>query len=70
MAPTGTAYNVDWVFSNSSDVHLANHRDWFVTFTPFETKVCNGFGAITLANAKTKVMGIGDVELPVKVKST
>ncbi len=57
MPPTGHAYNVDWIFSNNSNVHVANHRDWFTSFTDFNTALNGG---------SLKVLGIGDVALPVK----
>ena len=56
MAPQGPPYHVDWVFSNNSNVHLANHRDWFTTFTDFKTHTTTGM----------EVLGIGEVELDVK----
>ena len=56
MAPTGKAYNVDWILSNNSNVHVANHRDWFTSFTPFTASLSGGL----------KVEGIGEVVLPVK----
>ena len=42
MAPTGPARFVDWVWASGSDAHVANHRDWFTSFTPFESKTANG----------------------------
>jgi len=57
MPPTGDAYNVDWIFSNNSNAHVANHRDWFTSFTDFSTSLNGG---------SMKVLGIGDVTLPVK----
>lgn len=59
MAPTGDAYNIDWIVSSSSNVHAANHRDWFTSFTDFST---------TLNGGSMKVLGIGDVTLPVKTQ--
>ena len=56
MAPQGPAYHVDWVFSNTSNVHVANHRDWFTTFTEFKSETERG----------AAVLGIGTVELDVK----
>lgn len=61
MAPQGDAYNVDWVFSNTSDVHVATHRDWFVRYTPFRTRFGNIAGA-----GGTEVQGVGDVELEIR----
>ena len=56
MDPGHPAYNTDWVFSNNSDVHVANHRDWFTSYIPFKTKLDSG----------CKIEGIGDVELAVE----
>jgi hypothetical protein len=55
MPPTGDAYNVDWSVASASNAHCANHRDWFVSYTPFKSQ------AGTL-----DIEGIGDVELRVK----
>lgn len=63
MAPTGKAYNIDWVFSNNSDVHVAKHLDWFTSYTPFNTKISGGLGN----SADESVLGVGDVSLPVKI---
>ena len=63
MAPTGPAYNVDWVFASNSNIHIAKHRDWFSTFTPFRTEFFDAYG---MSKTGTKVEGIGDVILPVK----
>lgn len=65
MPPSKPAYNIDWIFSNNSDVHIANHRDWFVSYEPFATAFNAGltFGAVP-------VLGIGDVELPTKTHPT
>ena len=60
MAPTGNAYNVDWILSTASNAHLANHRAWFVTYKPFRSQASGVIGG-TLA-----IEGIGDVELRVK----
>ncbi|KAL9597722.1 MAG: hypothetical protein Q9219_004979 [cf. Caloplaca sp. 3 TL-2023] len=65
MPPAKPAYDDDWIFSNNSDVHLANHRDWFVSYQPFITTVDSGF-----KNAGGQVLGIGDVELPTKTHPT
>lgn len=60
MPPTGEAYNVDWIFSNNSDIHVANHLDWFTTYHQFPTRLSGGFGP------GQNAMGIGEVKLPVK----
>lgn len=60
MPPTGDAYNVDWCIASASNAHCANHRDWFVTYTPFKS-LARGNVAGTL-----DIEGIGNVELGVK----
>ncbi|PPJ52298.1 hypothetical protein CBER1_09258 [Cercospora berteroae] len=65
MAPTGPAYRTDWVWLNNSNVHIANHRDWFTTFT----KIKSHIGSIYFGDRSiAEVHGIGDVELDVKVR--
>ncbi|KAL9109157.1 MAG: hypothetical protein Q9227_006082 [Pyrenula ochraceoflavens] len=53
----------DWVFSNSSNVHLAKDRGWFTEYVPFESTVNSIIGS-----RGANVEGIGIVELPVKRK--
>ncbi|KAL8628940.1 hypothetical protein Q9189_005376 [Teloschistes chrysophthalmus] len=67
MAPSKPAYDIDWVFSNNSDVHVANHRDWFTSYTPFPTRFDCG---ITTQGNDVEVIGIGDVELQTKTHPT
>ncbi|KAL8927868.1 MAG: hypothetical protein Q9172_001168 [Xanthocarpia lactea] len=67
MPPPKPAYDVDWVFA-SSDVHVANHRDWFISYTPFTTTLDSPYGGIF--GAGVEVAGIGDVELPTKTHPT
>src|SRR4051812_47374898 len=55
MPPKGDAYNIDWVFSTASNVHVANHRDWFSTFVPFK-----------ISTDSMEAIGAGIVELPVE----
>ncbi|EME40188.1 hypothetical protein DOTSEDRAFT_28095 [Dothistroma septosporum NZE10] len=62
MAPSGEAYEVDWILSNSSNAHVATHRDWFTTFTAFETSIYRSF-----STDRCLVLGIGDVHLNVRV---
>ena len=62
MAPSGEAYNVDWIISNCSNVHVANNRDWFTSFTPFETHCGQIYN-----DSRFEVAGIGTVELNVKL---
>ena len=63
MAPTGEAYHVDWIVATNTNVHTANHRDWFTNYTPFESTV---YSAIGKSPEGRRVEGIGDVVLPVK----
>ncbi|KAL8873258.1 MAG: hypothetical protein Q9174_001248 [Haloplaca sp. 1 TL-2023] len=65
MAPSKPAYDVDWIWSNTSNVHVANHRDWFTSYTPFSSKM----GSM-LKGIESEVIGIGDVELPTKSHPT
>lgn len=64
MPPSKPAYDIDWIFSNNSDVHVANHRDWFISLAPFATTFEDGNGA------RVKAAGIGDVQLPTKTHPT
>lgn len=59
MAPQGDAYNVDWVVSPSSNVHVASDRAWFTDYTPFRTKISSAPGA----EPSVDVHGIGTVVL-------
>lgn len=65
MAPSGPAYHTDWVWSGNSNVHVANHRDWFSTFTDFRSSM----GTIYFSGHETEVLGVGDVELNVQTAS-
>ncbi|KAK4949136.1 hypothetical protein LTR10_012509 [Elasticomyces elasticus] len=60
MAPERPAYNDDWVWSEQSNVHVANHPDWFVKFTCFETH--------TTPETNLRVLGIGDIELVLRTR--
>lgn len=66
MTPSGKAYNIDWVFSNSSNVHVAKHLDWFTSYIPFQTKISNGLGESNDESQGLEILGVGDVSLPVK----
>jgi hypothetical protein len=66
MVPTGRAYDADWVFSCNSNVHVANDRGWFDSFTAFDTNL----ESICLDAKPTGVVGIGQVTLPVKSHRT
>lgn len=63
MAPTGKAYHVDWVVATISNVHVANHRDWFTNYTPFPTKYFDAYG---MCKTGVPAEGVGDVVLPVE----
>ncbi|KAL8895103.1 MAG: hypothetical protein Q9207_008299 [Kuettlingeria erythrocarpa] len=65
MPPPKPAYDVDWLLSNNSDVHVATHRDWFTSFTPFSTQFDSGLGCFFDRDA-VRVIGIGDIQLPTK----
>ncbi|KAL8948012.1 MAG: hypothetical protein Q9222_005763 [Ikaeria aurantiellina] len=69
MPPSKPAYDIDWIFSNVSNVHVANHRDWFTSFTPFTTTF-NGGLDFTGGGSGVHVAGIGVVELPTKTHPT
>ncbi|KAK5731772.1 hypothetical protein LTR17_011123 [Elasticomyces elasticus] len=60
MAPARPAYDVDWVWSEQSNVHVATHPDWFVKFTCFETH--------TTPETNLRVLGIGDIELMLRTR--
>lgn len=64
MAPTGYAYRTDWVWSDVSNVHVANNRAWFTTFTYFMSRISSA----TIPNGphRTEVLGVGDVKLDVQ----
>lgn len=55
-------YNIDWIFSNTSNVHVANNKKWFKTFTAFETQL----GNIAIQTPGTKAEGVGDVQLEIQ----
>ncbi|EPS39505.1 hypothetical protein H072_6672 [Dactylellina haptotyla CBS 200.50] len=55
VLPSGEAYNIDWIFSTTSNVHAAKHREWFKTYIPFEAT----------SPENLKIVGAGTVELPV-----
>ncbi|KAG9757716.1 hypothetical protein KCU73_g4264, partial [Aureobasidium melanogenum] len=62
MPPQEAAYNVDWVVSNSSNVHVATDRAWFTSYTPYRTKVRPMPGA----EPSVEIYGIGTVVLPTR----
>jgi hypothetical protein len=59
MAPKGKDYDTDWVWSSTSNVHVANHLDWFSSTTPISSTITNGSATCT-------VEAIGDVILEVR----
>lgn len=59
MAPQGKDYNTDWIWSSSSNVHVATHRDWFTTFTTVSSTITSG-------GETYAVEGVGDVTLDVR----
>lgn len=61
--PKGEPYYVDWVWVNTTNVHIANHRDWFSTFTPYEGTLQTGFGTSIAFH------GFGTVHLPVDLSN-
>ncbi|KAK3686598.1 hypothetical protein LTR37_019659 [Vermiconidia calcicola] len=60
MAPQGSAYHTDWIFSIESNVHVANHLDWFINFKKFKPA----------SRAGSRILGVGDVVLNVKTSAT
>lgn len=58
MEPGREGYDVDWVIASASDVHVAQHRDWFKSYTPFVSTVSPLYGG-----EPVQVCGVGDVEL-------
>ncbi|KAG9694711.1 hypothetical protein KCU95_g5530, partial [Aureobasidium melanogenum] len=63
MPPQGAAYNVDWILSNTSNVHVANDRAWFTSCSPFRTKLSTMPGT----EPTVEVHGIGTVVLPTRI---
>lgn len=63
MPPQGAAYNVDWILSNTSNVHVANDRAWFTSYIPFRTKLSTMLGT----EPTVEVLGIGTVVLPTRI---
>ncbi|CAJ2504627.1 Uu.00g120210.m01.CDS01 [Anthostomella pinea] len=63
MAPKGKPYDTDWIWSSYSNVHIANHRDWFTPFTPFSSTITS---TSDHGNETHIVEGRGDVSLEVR----
>ena len=53
----------DWVFSNNSNVHVARDMEWFVSYTPFQTRFSAG------GSGNVEVKGIGTVEIPTELEN-
>ncbi|KIN05118.1 hypothetical protein OIDMADRAFT_142875 [Oidiodendron maius Zn] len=64
LMTTETPISPDWVFSNSSNVSVAKDRGWFSSYTPFTSRLGSLVG-----NVDTAVVGIGSVEIPVKLRN-
>ncbi|KAK3674369.1 hypothetical protein LTR78_005838 [Recurvomyces mirabilis] len=60
MAPKGKDYDTDWIWSSTSNIHVANHRDWFSTFTPLASTISRG-------SESHVIEGIGEVSLDVRL---
>ena len=60
MDPQLPAYNIDWVFSTTSNVSAAKDKEWFTDYHEF-TSTLNG-----VAGGPVPVNGIGTVTLPLK----
>ena len=56
MPPPKPGDDLDWVVSTGSNVHVAQDRGWFTSYTPFTTTLDGGIS----------VAGVGDVTLPTK----
>ncbi|KAF9690766.1 hypothetical protein EKO04_011015 [Ascochyta lentis] len=54
----------DWIYSDSSNVHVAKDKAWFTSYYPFQSSI----GSIYNIGAPTPVIGIGTVELEVKAR--
>ncbi len=67
MAPVGKAYNIDWVYSNGSNVHVAKHLEWFTSYTPFTTTFSDCLPISTHDSECLSALGVGDVSIPVKI---
>ncbi|KAH0360065.1 hypothetical protein KCU65_g9606, partial [Aureobasidium melanogenum] len=63
MPPQGATYDVDWILSNTSNVHVANNLAWFTHYSPFRTKLSTMPGA----EPTVEVHGIGIVVLPTRI---
>lgn len=65
MPLQNATYNTDWVFSTTSDVCVAKHREWFLNYTPFESHTKH----IAL-HSSMPVVGVGDVRIEVNTSSS
>lgn len=58
--------HIEWVVSAKSTAHVANDRDWFVTYTPLRSHIELFYGGKKWA----AVVGIGDVVLSGQTHTT
>ncbi|CAK1356784.1 uncharacterized protein RHO25_009035 [Cercospora beticola] len=66
MAPSGPEYHTDWIWCRGSNVHIANHRNWFTSFKKIKSRIANPCCCEPGGEPSTfAVRGIGDVELNV-----
>ncbi|KAI0503163.1 hypothetical protein F5B22DRAFT_630390 [Xylaria bambusicola] len=65
MAPSGASYNIDWVWSFDSNVHVATDQAWFTpgSFTPLTSRITSNTHD---SSAPYTVEGTGTVELEVR----
>ncbi|TDZ31458.1 hypothetical protein C8034_v008339 [Colletotrichum sidae] len=61
MPPSGAAYNIDWLWSFDSNVHVATDREWFTDFTPLTSQISSTHSSTLFA-----VEGVGSVEIEVR----
>ncbi|KAF1360898.1 hypothetical protein EJ07DRAFT_69799, partial [Lizonia empirigonia] len=52
----------DWIYSDSSNVHVTKDKTWFTSYQPFESQL----GSVYNIGTPERVLGIGTVELAVK----
>ncbi|KAJ4321699.1 hypothetical protein N0V94_002791 [Neodidymelliopsis sp. IMI 364377] len=55
----------DWIYSNTSNVHVAKDKAWFKTYHPFNSQITSLYNI----GAPSPVVGIGTVEFSVKALS-
>ena len=57
-------YNVNWIYSNNSNIHVAKHREWLSNCTPFDSAVGSCLGT-----AGMPIAVVGGVRLEVNTPS-